>query len=91
MNRTELVSAVSEKLGASKKDADKAVGAIFDVIADTMAKGERVQLVGFGSFEVKTRAAHKGHNPKTNEEIEIPETKVPQFKAGKALKDIINK
>ena len=91
MNKTELVSAVAEKIGSSKKDAENVVGAVFDVISDAMAQGERVQLVGFGSFEVKTRAAHKGHNPKTKSEIVIPETKIPQFKAGKALKETVNK
>ncbi|MBO4331048.1 MAG: HU family DNA-binding protein [Oscillospiraceae bacterium] len=91
MNKAELISAVAEKLGTSKKDADKAVNAVFDTITETVAKNEKVQLVGFGTFEVKTRAGHKGHNPRTNAEIIIPESKIPQFKAGKALKDAANK
>ena len=91
MNKAELIAAGAEKTGLSKKDSEKAVSATFDVISTTLETGEKVQLVGFGAFEVKTRGARIGRNPKTKEEIEIPATRVPSFKAGKALKDIIDK
>lgn len=91
MNKTELVAAVAAKSGISKKDADAAVAAVFDVIVDTIAEGDKVSLVGFGTFEQRTRKARVGCNPKTHENIEIPASKVPTFKAGKAFKDAVNK
>ena len=89
MNKTELINAVAEKTGLSKKDAEAAVTGMIDVITETLADGERIQLVGFGSFEVRKRAARTGRNPKTKETIEIPGTVAPVFKAGKVLKDIV--
>ncbi len=89
MNKTELINAVAAKTGVSKKDADKIIAATLDTIAETIKVGEKVSLVGFGVFDVKERAARVGHNPRTNEQIEIPASKVPQFKAGKALKDAV--
>ena len=91
MNKTELIAAVAEKSGLSKKDAEKALAAVVDSLTDAMVKGDKVQLVGFGSFESKTREARMGRNPKTKEAIEIPATRVPVFKAGKALKDAVAK
>ena len=91
MNKAELVSAVAEKAEMSKKDAEKAVKAVFEVIEQSLAQSEKVQLVGFGTFEVKDRAARTGRNPQTKEEIQIPAAKVPGFKAGKALKDAVQK
>ena len=91
MNKAELVKAVSDKTNSTKKAAEEAVNAFVDVVADTLTKGEKVQLVGFGSFEVRKRAARKGRNPQTKEEIKIPASKAPVFKAGKALKDLVNK
>ncbi|MDD6160986.1 MAG: HU family DNA-binding protein [Oscillospiraceae bacterium] len=91
MNKAELISAVAEKTGLSKKDSEAAVSAAIDVITESLAQGEKVQLVGFGSFEVKTRAARVGRNPRTLAEIKIPASKLPVFKAGKALKDTISK
>ena len=91
MNKAELVAAVAEKAGLSKKDSDKAVSAVLDVIAEELAKGGKVQLVGFGSFESKVRNARIGRNPRTKQEIEIPASRVPVFKAGKALKDVVAK
>ncbi len=91
MNKTELITAVAEKSGLSKKDAEKALAAVVDSLTDAMVKGDKVQLVGFGSFESKTREARMGRNPKTKETIEIPATRVPVFKAGKALKDAVAK
>ena len=91
MNKTELIAAVSEKSGLSKKDAERALVAVVDSLTDAMVKGDKVQLVGFGSFESKTREARMGRNPKTKETIEIPATRVPVFKAGKALKDAVSK
>ncbi|WP_366923342.1 HU family DNA-binding protein [Metallumcola ferriviriculae] len=90
MNKTDLVSSVSDKAEITKKDAEKVVGALLDSIKDALAAGEKVQLVGFGTFEVRERAARTGRNPKTGEEIKIDATKVPAFKAGKALKDAVN-
>lgn len=87
MNKTELIAEVALKAGLSKKDAEKALNATIDVITETLAGGDKVQLVGFGGFEVKSREARMGRNPKTKETIEIPATKLPVFKAGKALKD----
>lgn len=91
MNKAELVSAVAEKADMSKKDAEKAVKAVFDVIEESLAQSEKVQLVGFGTFEVKERAERTGRNPQTKEAITIPAAKVPGFKAGKALKDAVQK
>jgi DNA-binding protein HU-beta len=89
MNKAELISAVAEKSELTKKDAEKAVNSMISVITETLAKGERVQLVGFGTFEVRDRAERKGRNPQTREEIVIPASKAPVFKAGKALKDSV--
>ena len=89
MNKTELIAAVAEKADLSKKDAEAAITATVDAIAEALTQGEKVQLVGFGTFEVKTRAARVGRNPRTGEEIPISEAKLPVFKAGKALKDAV--
>lgn len=89
MNKTELVAAVAAKAELSKKDAEAAVTAVFDSVKDALADGDKVALVGFGTFSVKTRAARTGLNPRTKETIEIPESKVPAFKAGSALKDAV--
>ncbi|UTR14625.1 HU family DNA-binding protein [Salipaludibacillus sp. LMS25] len=89
MNKTELINAVAEKTDLSKKDATSAVDAVFDVITGSLQKSEKVQLIGFGNFEVRERAARKGRNPQTGEEIEIPASNVPAFKPGKALKDAV--
>lgn len=89
MNKTDLVNAVAEKSELSKKDAAKAVDAVLESIMDSLKVGEKVQLIGFGNFEVRDRAARKGRNPQTGAEIQIPASKVPAFKAGKALKDIV--
>ena len=91
MNKAELISAVAEKTGLSKKDSEKAINATFDTITLSMEAGEKVQLVGFGAFEVKERNARIGRNPKTKEEIQIPASRVASFKVGKALKDAIAK
>ena len=91
MNKTELIGAVSDRTGLSRKDAEKAVAATFEAITSALSQGERVQLVGFGSFETKTRQARVGRNPKTLEPIEIPASTAPVFKAGKALKDAVAK
>lgn len=91
MNKTELISAVAEASELSKKDAGKAVDAVFQTIMDSLGEGERVQIIGFGNFEVRDRAARKGRNPQTGEEIQIPASKVPAFKAGKALRDAVKK
>ena len=90
MNKAELVAAVAEKAEISKKDAEAAVKAFTDVIAEELKKGEKIQLVGFGTFEVSERAERIGRNPQTKEEIKIPASKAPKFKAGKALKDYLN-
>ena len=87
MNKTELIAEVAVKAGMSKKDAEKALNAALDTITETLVKGEKVQLVGFGGFETKKREARMGRNPKTKEAIEIAASRVPVFKAGKALKD----
>ncbi|QKS71085.1 HU family DNA-binding protein [Paenalkalicoccus suaedae] len=89
MNKTELINAVAEKTELSKKDATGAVDAVFDIITGALQKNEKVQLIGFGNFEVRERAARKGRNPQTGEEIEIPASNVPAFKPGKALKDAV--
>lgn len=91
MNKADLVAAVAEKAESSKKDAEKAVNAVFASIEEALAKNEKVQLVGFGTFEVKDRAERTGRNPQTKETIIIPASKVPGFKAGKALKDAVQK
>jgi len=90
MNKTELVSAMAEAADMTKKDAEKALTAFTEVVASELKKGEKIQLVGFGTFEVAERAARKGRNPQTKEEIEIPASKAPKFKPGKALKDEVN-
>ena len=89
MNKTELIAAVAEKAELSKKDAEAAITAMVDAITEALSQEEKVQLVGFGSFEVKGRAERLGRNPKTKEEIHIPASKTPVFKAGKALKDAV--
>ncbi len=91
MTKTELINAVAERSELSKKDADKAVNAVLDVIASTLSGGEKVQIVGFGSFEVKSRSQRIGRNPRTKEEIVIPASKLPVFKAGKSLKEQVAK
>lgn len=91
MNKTELVAAVAEKAAMSKKDAEKALGAVLETITDALTDGERVQLVGFGTFEVREREARTGKNPRTGEAIEIAASKAPAFKAGRALKEAVNK
>lgn len=90
MNKTELVAAIAEKAGLSKKDAEGAVKAFTDTVAEQLKAGEKIQLVGFGTFEVAERAARTGKNPQTGEAIKIPASKAPKFKAGKALKDVVN-
>lgn len=87
MNKADLVSKVSETTDLSKKDVMKVVDAVFDAIAEALQQGEKVQLVGFGNFEIRERSARKGRNPQTGEEIDIPASKVPAFKPGKALKE----
>lgn len=89
MNKTELIAAVAEKAGLSKKDADAAVAAVIDSIKESLAKGDKVQLIGFGTFEVRERAARTGLNPQTKETIQIAASKAPVFKAGKAFKDAL--
>jgi len=89
LNKAELVAAVAEKSEFTKKEAEKAVAAVFDTITKALADGEKVQLVGFGTFEVKKREERIGRNPQTKEEITIPACKVPGFKAGKALKESV--
>lgn len=89
MNKTELVAAVAAKAELSKKDAEAAVTAVLDSVKDALADGDKVSIVGFGTFAVKTRAAREGINPLTKAPMSIPETKVPTFKAGSALKDAV--
>lgn len=91
MNKAELINAAAEKAGLSKKDTEAAVDAAIKAITEALAAGDKVQLVGFGSFEIRARAARIGRNPKTKEEIKIPASKVPAFKPGKALKDVVAK
>ena len=91
MNKAELINAVAEKADVSKKDAEAVISATLETITAALKEGDKVQLVGFGSFEVKKRAARVGRNPKTNDTIEIPASVVPVFKAGKALKDAVAK
>ena len=90
MNKTELVAAIAEQAEISKKDAEKALKAFTDVVAEELKKGEKIQLVGFGTFEVSERAAREGRNPQTGETMKIAASKSPKFKAGKALKDSLN-
>ena len=90
MNKTELIAEVAEKAELSKKDAEAALKAFTDVVAEELKKGEKIQLVGFGTFEVSERQARTGRNPQTGAEMTIPASKAPKFKAGKALKDMIN-
>ena len=90
MNKTELVAAIAEKTELTKKDAEKALKAFTDVVAEELKKGEKIQLVGFGTFEVVKRAARTGVNPATGKKIKIKASKAPKFKAGKALKDSVN-
>ncbi len=90
MNKTELIAAVAEAADLTKKDAEKALKAFTDVVADELKKGEKVQIVGFGTFEVSERAEREGRNPQSGEVMTIAASKAPKFKAGKALKDMIN-
>ena len=91
MNKTELVAAIAEQAEISKKDAEKALKAFTDVVAEELKKGEKIQLVGFGTFEVRAREARTGRNPRTKETIQIPASKQPVFKAGKSFKDAVSK
>ncbi len=90
MNKSELVAAMAEKAGLQKKDAEKALAAFTEVVAEGLKSGDKIQLVGFGTFEVSERAERVGRNPRTGEEMKIPASKTPKFKAGKALKDMMN-
>lgn len=90
MTKSELVSAMSEKTGASKKDAAASIDAFVEIISDVLKHGDKLQLVGFGTFEVSERAARTGRNPQTGEDIKIPAAKIPKFKAGTALKNAVN-
>ena len=90
MNKTEFISAIAEKAELSKKDAEKALKAFTDVVEEELKKGEKIQLVGFGTFEVREREAREGRNPQTGETMKIEACKAPKFKAGKALKDAVN-
>ena len=90
MNKAELVAAIAENAGLSKKDSEKALAAFVSVVTDELKKGEKVQLVGFGTFEVAERAEREGRNPQTGDVMKIAASKAPKFKAGKALKDMIN-
>ena len=91
MNKSDLIAAIAAKTGETKKSAEASVNAFVEVVTKALVKGDKVQLVGFGSFEVRKRAARKGRNPQTKEEIKIPASKAPVFKAGKALKELVNK
>ena len=91
MTKTELINEVANKTELTKKDCEKAVNAVIESITDALIMGDKVQLVGFGTFEVKERAAREGINPRTKEKIEIPASKLPVFKAGKALKEVVSK
>ncbi len=91
MNKTELVAAVADKAGLTKKDAEAAVKAFTEVVSTQLKKGDKIQLVGFGTFEVSKRAAREGRNPQTGAVMKIPASKAPKFKPGKALKDLVNK
>jgi DNA-binding protein HU-beta len=89
LNKTDLINEVAVKTGMTKKDTEKVVNAFFDTVQGTLKTGEKVQLIGFGTFEVRQRQGRKGRNPQTGQEISIPANKVPAFKAGKALKDAL--
>ena len=91
MNKTELIAAVAEKAGLTKKDAERIVSATFETVTESLKKGDKVSISGFGIFEAKTREARIGRNPRTKEEIKIPATKLPAFKASKTLKDAVAK
>ncbi len=91
MNKADLIAKIAEEAELSKKSAEAALNAFVGAVEGALKKGEKVQLVGFGSFEVRKRAARKGRNPQTKEEIKIPASKAPVFRAGKALKDLVNK
>ena len=91
VNKAELISVMAEKSGLTKKDSEKALNSFIEAVEEALVKGDKVQLVGFGTFEVRERSARKGRNPQTGEEIDIPAASVPAFKAGKALRDSINK
>ena len=91
MNKNELVEAIAEKMGTTKKEAEAAVSAFTETVKEALVDGKKVQIIGFGNFEVRQRAARKGRNPQTGQEIEIPASKVPAFKPGKALKDAVSK
>lgn len=90
MNKTELVATIAEKAEISKKDAERALNAFTDTVSDALREGDKIQLVGFGTFEVSERAERTGRNPQSGETMVIPASKIPKFKAGKALKDVIN-
>ena len=90
MNKTELVSKLSEKSGLSKKDSESILNAFTEVVEETLLAGDKLQLIGFGTFELRERAPRKGRSPRTGETIDIPGSKLPVFKAGKALKDAVN-
>ena len=90
MNRSELISSIADKSGLTKKDSEKALAAFIESVEEQLQRGEKIQLVGFGTFEVTERAARTGKNPQTGKEIKIPASKAPKFKAGKALKDLVN-
>ncbi|HHU69027.1 MAG TPA: HU family DNA-binding protein [Thermoanaerobacterales bacterium] len=90
MNKAELITSIAEKSGLTKKDSEKALNAFIESVEEALAQGEKVQLVGFGTFESRRRSARKGRNPQTGEEIDIPAANMPAFKAGKALKDKLN-
>ncbi len=90
MNKTELISELAQKVNMTKKDAEKVVNAFFSTVEEALKSGDKVQLIGFGTFEVRERQARKGRNPQTGEEISIPAARVPAFKAGKALKDAVD-
>jgi DNA-binding protein HU-beta len=91
LNKSELINAIAEKSGLTKKDSEKALNAFVEAVEESLTKGNKVQLIGFGTFEVRERSARKGRNPQTGEEIMIPAAKVPAFKPGKALKESVNK
>lgn len=91
MTKTDLIQRVAEKTGLTKKDSDKSLSAVIDAITETLAQGDKVSLVGFGTFEVRNRPARQGINPRTKEPMTIPESRLPAFKAGKALKDAVDR
>ena len=91
MNKPELVAKIVEQMNLTKKQVEEVTAVLFDVIMEALVKGDKVVISGFGTFEVRTRGARTGRNPRNNEEISIPESKAPAFKAGKALKDVVNK